>query len=107
MIFYHTGKVIPSERPGHALLEQWNPLGTVGVITAFNFPVAVCGWNAAIAWVTGNVCVWKGAPSTPLVSVALTKIVQKVLENNNLPGAIASTICGGKTMKFILSYKIS
>ena len=55
------------------LLEQWNPLGTVGVITAFNFPVAVYGWNSAISMVTGNTVLWKGAPSTPLTSVAITK----------------------------------
>lgn len=59
--------------PGHALLEQWNPLGAVGIITAFNFPVAVYGWNSALSMVCGNVNVWKGAPSTPLTSVAVTK----------------------------------
>jgi len=90
------GKVIPSERPGHALLECWNPLGLVGVITAFNFPVAVYGWNSAIAMVCGDVLLWKGAPTTPLVSVATTKIVAKVLADNNLPGAI-STLCQSGT----------
>merc|ERR1712038_185585 len=89
------GKVLPSERPGHMLLEQWNPLGTVGVITAFNFPVAVYGWNSAIAMVTGNTLLWKGAPSTPLTSVAITKVCESVLAANNLPGAVCSMICGG------------
>ncbi|KAM7320323.1 hypothetical protein ACRRTK_020766 [Alexandromys fortis] len=81
--------------PGHALIEQWNPLGLVGIITAFNFPVAVFGWNNAIALITGNVCVWKGAPTTSLVSIAVTKIIAKVLEDNQLPGAICSLTCGG------------
>jgi aldehyde dehydrogenase family 7 protein A1 len=89
------GKVVPSERPGHVLLEQWNPLGVVGIISAFNFPVAVYGWNNAIAMVCGNTMVWKGAPSTSLCSVATTKIVASVLEKNNLPGAICSLVCGG------------
>ncbi|XP_060764651.1 alpha-aminoadipic semialdehyde dehydrogenase [Neoarius graeffei] len=89
------GPVLPSERPGHALIEQWNPVGLVGIITAFNFPVAVYGWNNAIALICGNVCLWKGAPSTPLTSVAVTKIVAEVLEQNNLPGAICSMTCGG------------
>ncbi|CAL8276557.1 unnamed protein product [Merluccius merluccius] len=89
------GPILPSERPGHALLEQWNPVGLVGVITAFNFPVAVYGWNNALALICGNVCLWKGAPSTPLTSVAVTKIVAEVLEHNSLPGAICSMTCGG------------
>uniref|UniRef100_A0A8D0HDH6 Alpha-aminoadipic semialdehyde dehydrogenase n=1 Tax=Sphenodon punctatus TaxID=8508 RepID=A0A8D0HDH6_SPHPU len=89
------GPVLPSERPGHALIEQWNPVGLVGIITAFNFPVAVYGWNNAIAMICGNVCLWKGAPTTSLVSVAVTRIVAKVLEDNKLPGAICSLTCGG------------
>ncbi|XP_048212393.1 alpha-aminoadipic semialdehyde dehydrogenase isoform X2 [Perognathus longimembris pacificus] len=89
------GPILPSERPGHALIEQWNPLGLVGIITAFNFPVAVYGWNNAIAMIAGNVCLWKGAPTTSLISIAVTKIVAKVLEDNNLPGAICSLTCGG------------
>ncbi|XP_003477417.1 alpha-aminoadipic semialdehyde dehydrogenase [Cavia porcellus] len=89
------GPILPSERPGHVLIEQWNPVGLVGIITAFNFPVAVYGWNNAIALVAGNVCLWKGAPTTSLISVAVTKIVAKVLEENKLPGAICSLACGG------------
>ncbi|EDM14488.1 aldehyde dehydrogenase family 7, member A1, isoform CRA_a [Rattus norvegicus] len=92
------GPTLPSERPGHALMEQWNPLGLVGIITAFNFPVAVFGWNNAIALITGNVCLWKGAPTTSLVSIAVTKIIAKVLEDNLLPGAICSLTCGGADM---------
>ncbi|CAH9099131.1 unnamed protein product [Cuscuta epithymum] len=89
------GAVIPSERPNHAMLEMWNPLGVVGVITAFNFPSAVLGWNACIALVCGNCVVWKGAPTTPLVTIALTKIITGVLEKNNLPGAIFTAFCAG------------
>ncbi|KAJ3274848.1 Aldehyde dehydrogenase 7 member B4 [Terramyces sp. JEL0728] len=89
------GQVIPSERPGHFMMEQWNPLGTVGVISAFNFPVAVYGWNSALSLVCGNAVVWKGAPTTNLSSVAVTKILQKVLEDNSLPGALCTLVTGG------------
>jgi len=89
------GSVFPSERPGHALLEVYNPLGVMGIISAFNFPVAVFGWNSAIAMVCGNASIWKGAPSTPLVSIAVTKVVSSVLAANGIPGAISSLCCGG------------
>lgn len=89
-----SGSIFPSERPGHYLFEQWNPLGVIGVISAFNFPIAVYGWNSAIAMVCGDAIVWKGSETTPLVSVATTKIIQRVLENNNLPTGIA-TLCSG------------
>ncbi|CAG9833867.1 unnamed protein product [Diabrotica balteata] len=89
------GSIFPSERPGHVLLEKWNPLGVIGVISAFNFPIAVYGWNSAIAMVCGDTVLWKGAETTPLVSVATTKIVADVLKKNNLPGAVASLCCGG------------
>ncbi|KAL1435121.1 hypothetical protein MTO96_011285 [Rhipicephalus appendiculatus] len=89
------GKWLPSERPGHALLEAWNPLGVVGVITAFNFPVAVYGWNSAIALVCGDTLLWKTASTTPLCGVAVTKIISKVLEANQLPGAVCALTVGG------------
>ncbi|KAJ1876680.1 Alpha-aminoadipic semialdehyde dehydrogenase [Coemansia sp. RSA 1722] len=89
------GKVLPSERAGHAMLEVWNPIGTVGVISAFNFPVAVYGWNSAISLVCGNSVIWKGAPTTSLTSVAVTKILAEVLEANALPGALCALVCGG------------
>ncbi|ODN00945.1 putative aldehyde dehydrogenase family 7 member A1 [Orchesella cincta] len=89
------GKILPSERPGHVLLEQWNSLGTMGIISAFNFPVAVYGWNNAIAMACGNTMIWKGATSTPLISVATTKIVASVLEKNGLPGAVCALVSGG------------
>ena len=80
------GKVIPSERPGHTLLEFWNPLGMVGIITAFNFPVAVYGWNVAISMICGNVNIWKGASTTSLCTVAVQKIVAEVLARNGING---------------------
>lgn len=89
------GSLFPSERKNHALLEKWNSLGVIGVISAFNFPIAVYGWNSAIAMVCGNTIVWKGAPSTPLVSIATTKIIADVLERNGIPGSVASLITGG------------
>ena len=74
------GKTMHSERPGHRMYEQWHPLGTVGVITAFNFPGAVWAWNAMIAAVCGDVMVWKPSSKTPLTAVAIQKIVNDVLE---------------------------
>lgn len=65
------GKVIPSERPEHWMMEVWNPLGIVGVITAFNFPVAVSGWNTALSLICGDMVVWKPAPTTCLVTIAV------------------------------------
>lgn len=87
------GQVIPSERNQHVILEKWRPLGLVGVISAFNFPCAVYGWNSAIAMTVGDTVLWKGAPSTPLISVATTKIVAEVFKRNNLPAV--ATLCQG------------
>lgn len=89
------GSVIPSERPGHFMMERYNPLkGHVGIITAFNFPCAVLFWNAALSLIAGNTQLWKPADSLCLTSIACTKIIQEVLEKNGHPGAIASLICG-------------
>ncbi|CAF3829738.1 unnamed protein product [Rotaria sp. Silwood1] len=99
----YEGKILPSERPGHVLMEQWNPLGIIGIITAFNFPCAVFGWNQAIALACGNVTLWKGAPTTPLTSIATTKIVERVLKRNNLPGGLSSLICGGSDIGISIS----
>lgn len=74
------GKVLPSERPDHFMMEVWNPLGIIGVITAFNFPVAVCGWNTALALITGNQVLWKPAQTACLSSIATAKIITSVLE---------------------------
>jgi aldehyde dehydrogenase (NAD+) len=89
------GKTIASERPGHRLTEQWLPLGPIGVISAFNFPVAVWAWNSAIAWVCGDPVVWKPSEKTPLSSIACQKIVAQVLaENTYIPPAISSLTVG-------------
>ncbi|MCF2874860.1 MULTISPECIES: aldehyde dehydrogenase family protein [unclassified Tenacibaculum] len=88
------GQVIPSERPGHVMREQWHPLGVVGIISAFNFPVAVWSWNTALAWICGNVCVWKGSEKAPLCSVACQNIIAEVLKDNNLPEGISCIVNG-------------
>lgn len=69
------GRVLPSERSEHVLMENWNPLGVVGVLTAFNFPHAVFGWNACLALVCGNTVVWKGSELTPLVTMVTGKLL--------------------------------
>lgn len=98
-----SGSVFPSERPGHTLQELWNPLGLVGVITAFNFPNAVYGWNATLALICGNAVLWKGASSTSLVTIATSKIIARVLERNNLPGAICSNTGGDAAIGEVMS----
>ncbi|KAI0074603.1 NAD-aldehyde dehydrogenase [Panus rudis PR-1116 ss-1] len=90
------GNVVASERPGHQILEVPNPLGVVAVLSAFNFPVAVYGWNLALSLAAGNATLWKPAPSTPLCSLAVTRIVSRVLEKNGIPGAVAGLVTGGK-----------
>jgi aldehyde dehydrogenase family 7 protein A1 len=88
------GLVLPSERPEHFMMEQWTPLGMIGVITAFNFPVAVCGWNSAISLVCGNTQIWKGATTTSLCTIAVTKIIAEVLDANKVPKGVFTMICG-------------
>ncbi|NOT38841.1 MAG: aldehyde dehydrogenase family protein [Saprospiraceae bacterium] len=88
------GLTMHSERPGHRMYEQWHPLGIVGVISAFNFPVAVWSWNAALAWICGNTVIWKPSEKTPLCSVAVHKIVVEVLRRNKLPDGICCLING-------------
>ncbi|KAF8579064.1 NAD-aldehyde dehydrogenase [Ramaria rubella] len=90
------GRVVSSERPGHSILEVPNPLGVIAVLSAFNFPVAVYGWNLALSMAAGNATLWKPSPSTPLCSIAVTKIVSSVLEKNGIPGAVAGLVIGGK-----------
>ncbi|XP_067647759.1 putative aldehyde dehydrogenase family 7 member A1 homolog isoform X2 [Eurosta solidaginis] len=89
----YAGQVINSERADHTILETWRPLGLVGIISAYNFPNAVFGWNAAIALTVGNTCLWKGSPCTSLIAVATTKIVADIFKRNNLPPA--SLLCQG------------
>lgn len=79
------GKTMHSERPEHRMYEQWHPLGIVGIITAFNFPVAPYSWNAFIAAVCGNVCIWKPSPKTPLCGVAVQKVINEALEDQGFP----------------------
>jgi aldehyde dehydrogenase (NAD+) len=88
------GLTMHSERPAHRMYEQWHPLGIVGIISAFNFPVAVWSWNACIAWVCGDVCVWKPSEKTPLCGVACQLLFQKVLKANNLPEGISCLVNG-------------
>jgi aldehyde dehydrogenase (NAD+) len=88
------GLTMHSERPSHRMYEQWHPLGIVGIISAFNFPVAVWSWNACIAWVCGDVCIWKPSEKTPLCAVACQNLFQKVLKANDLPEGISSIING-------------
>ncbi len=88
------GLTMHSERPGHRMYEQWHPLGIVGIISAFNFPVAVWSWNSALAWVCGNVCIWKGSEKTPLCAVACQNIWNEVARENNLPEGISSIVTG-------------
>ena len=88
------GLTIASERPGHRLMEQWHPLGVVGVITAFNFPVAVWSWNSALAAVCGDSVVWKPSSKTPLTAIAVTRIAEKVCRESNVDPAVFTLVIG-------------
>ena len=90
------GLTMHSERPGHRMYEQYHPLGVVGIISAFNFPVAVWSWNTMLAWVCGNVCVWKPSEKTPLCAVACQHITAKVFKKNNVPEGVNNLIVGGR-----------
>ena len=97
------GLTMHSERPQHRMYEQYHPLGIVGIISAFNFPVAVWSWNTALAWVCGNVCIWKPSEKTPLCAIACQKIVAKVFKKNNLPEGISNLIMGDGTLGEIMT----
>ncbi len=88
------GLQIQSERSSHRMMEQYHPLGIVGIISAFNFPVAVWSWNTALAWVCGDVCIWKPSEKTPLCSVACQLIWSEVARDNSLPEGISCLING-------------
>lgn len=88
------GLSMHSERPGHRMYEQWHPLGIVGIISAFNFPVAVWSWNAAIAWVCGDVCVWKPSSKVPLCSIACQQIAAEVFAKNGVPEGVSNLVTG-------------
>jgi len=90
------GLTMHSERPGHRMYEQWHPLGPVGIISAFNFPVAVWSWNAAIAWVCGDVCIWKPSEKVPLCAIACQKIAAEVFRENQVPEGVSCLVIGGR-----------
>ncbi|OJV51520.1 MAG: aldehyde dehydrogenase family protein [Bacteroidetes bacterium 43-16] len=97
------GLTIASERPGHRMMEQYHPLGVVGIISAFNFPVAVWSWNTALAWVCGDTCIWKPSEKTPITAIACQKIIGDVLKRNNLPEGISCLVIGDKVIGELLS----
>jgi aldehyde dehydrogenase (NAD+) len=90
------GLTMHSERPGHRMYEQYHPLGIVGIISAFNFPVAVWSWNAMLAWVCGDVCIWKPSEKTPLCGIACQVITARVFAKNNVPEGVSCLISGSR-----------
>ncbi len=90
------GLTMHSERPAHRMYEQYHPLGIVGIISAFNFPVAVWSWNTMLAWVCGDVCVWKPSEKVPLCAVACQHIVAEVFRHNNIPEGVSGLVIGGR-----------
>jgi aldehyde dehydrogenase (NAD+) len=90
------GLTMHSERPGHRMYEQWHPLGITGIISAFNFPVAVWSWNAMIAWVCGDVCIWKPSEKAPLCGIACQHIVSEVFVANEVPEGVSCLVSGGR-----------
>jgi aldehyde dehydrogenase (NAD+) len=90
------GLTMHSERPQHRMYEQYHPLGVVGIISAFNFPVAVWSWNAALAWVCGNVCIWKPSEKTPLTAIACQHIAQEVFKANGVPDGVSCLVIGDR-----------
>jgi len=90
------GLTMHSERPMHRMYEQWHPIGVVGIISAFNFPVAVWSWNSFIAWVCGDTCIWKPSEKTPITAIACQHIVAEVLKANGVPEGINGLIVGGR-----------
>lgn len=90
------GLTMHSERPGHRMYEQYHPLGIVGIISAFNFPVAVWSWNSLIAMVCGDVCIWKPSEKTPLCGIACQNIISKIFKENNVPEGVCNLVTGGR-----------
>ena len=88
------GFTMHSERPGHRMYDQYHPLGIVGIISAFNFPVAVWAWNTALAWIAGDVCIWKPSEKVPLCSIACQNIIADVLKENDMPEGISNIVNG-------------
>jgi L-aminoadipate-semialdehyde dehydrogenase len=90
------GLTMHSERPAHRMYEQWHPIGIVGIISAFNFPVAVWSWNSMLSWICGDVCVWKPSEKTPLCALACQHIVSEVFKKNNIPEGVNCLVIGGR-----------
>lgn len=97
------GLTMHSERPGHRMYEQYHPLGIVGIISAFNFPVAVWNWNTALAWVCGDVCVWKPSEKTPLTAIACQKLTQEVFAANDVPEGVSNLVIGGADLGKVMT----
>lgn len=97
------GLTMHSERPGHRMYEQYHPLGVVGIISAFNFPVAVWNWNTALAWVCGDVCVWKPSEKAPLTAIACQQITKEVFAVNNVPEGVSGLVIGGADLGILMS----
>jgi aldehyde dehydrogenase (NAD+) len=90
------GLTMHSERPGHRMYEQYHPLGIVGIISAFNFPVAVWSWNTMLAWICGDVAIWKPSEKTPLCGIACQKIIETFFKKNNVPEGVCCLVSGSR-----------
>ncbi|WP_207421503.1 L-piperidine-6-carboxylate dehydrogenase [Desertivirga brevis] len=97
------GLTMHSERPDHRMYEQYHSLGIVGIITAFNFPAAVWAWNSALAWVCGDVTVWKPSPKAPLTAIACQKITSEIFMLNQVPEGVSSVVCGNNDIGELLT----
>ena len=97
------GLTMHSERPAHRMYEQYHPLGAVGIISAFNFPVAVWCWNTALAWICGDVCIWKPSEKTPLTAIACQRIAAEVFKENNVPEGVSGIVIGGAELGQMIS----
>lgn len=98
------GLTMHSERPLHRMYEQYHPLGVVGIISAFNFPVAVWSWNTMLAWVCGDVCIWKPSEKAPISAVACQNIVKEVFERNNVPEGVSCVVQGDYTVGEMMTH---
>jgi aldehyde dehydrogenase (NAD+) len=97
------GLTMHSERPNHRMYEQYHPLGIVGIISAFNFPVAVWSWNAMLAWVCGDTCIWKSSEKTPLCSIACQNIIAEVFKKNSVPEGVSCLVNGNYVVGELMS----
>ena len=97
------GLTMHSERPGHRMYEQYHPLGIVGIISAFNFPVAVWNWNTALAWVCGDVCIWKPSEKAPITAIACQQITKEVFDANNVPDGVSGLLIGGAELGVLMA----